>query len=164
MKRIGICLVVLLCIGGLFAHPHFRKEISVDLDGTKATVAYQTVPANEDLANNVAVGSFITPRAPQLSLSADMQSGSVSIPAGDYTVGVVRKADKDWSVALFKGRPARGQNVTEADVIQLDSMFSDSEVHAEHMRLDITPGHGKLEGKAVLLIEFGSLSCAGALN
>jgi hypothetical protein len=32
------------------------------------------------------------------------------------------------------------------------------------MLVDISPGHGKLEGKAVLTLHFGSLYLAGALS
>lgn len=164
MKRIGILVLILGCVGVLLAHPHFQKEITVDLPGTKVTLHFQTVPANEEHVKNVPIGGFITPRGPQLNLSAGTQAGSVSIPAGDYTVGVIRKAQNDWAVALFPGRLGRGQTPTESELIVLDSMFSDHEGMAEHLRVDITPGHGKLEGHATLLIEFGSLSCFGAIT
>ena len=164
MKRIAVLVLILACVGGLYAHPHFRKEVTADLEGTKATITYGTTPSNEAHIGNVAVGSFVTPRGPRLSLSADLMAGSTKIAAGEYTIGVVRKADKDWAIALFPGRLGRGQTPSASELIELDSMFSANDGNAEHMLLDITPGHGKFEGRAVLTLKFGSLTCAGALT
>jgi hypothetical protein len=49
-------------------------------------------------------------------------------------------------------------------VIKLDSMYSGDEGTAEHMLVDITPGAGKFEGKAVLTLHFGTMFLAGALS
>ena len=49
-------------------------------------------------------------------------------------------------------------------VIKLDSMYSSSDGTAEHMLIDITPGHGKFEGKAVLTLHFGAMFLAGTLS
>ncbi len=164
MKRILVLLLILACVGGVFAHPHFRKTVTADLAGTKATITYATTPSNEAHIGNVAVGDFVTPRGPRLNLSAEITAGSATIPAGEYTIGVVRKADKDWAIALFPGRLGRGQTPSASELIVLDSMFSGDDGSAEHMLLDITPGHGKFEGRAVLTLKFGSLTCAGALS
>ena len=43
-------------------------------------------------------------------------------------------------------------------------MFSADQGSAGHMLLDITPGAGKFEGKAVLTLHFGSLFLAGVLG
>ena len=51
-----------------------------------------------------------------------------------------------------------------ANVIKLDSMYSSNQGDAGHMLIDITPGAGKFEGKAVLTLHFGTMFLAGALS
>ena len=53
---------------------------------------------------------------------------------------------------------------TPAKVVKLDSMFETGKGTAEHMLIDVTPGHGKFEGKAVLTLHFGTLFLAGLLG
>jgi hypothetical protein len=48
--------------------------------------------------------------------------------------------------------------------LKLESQFSTDHGLAEHMLIDITPGAGKLEGRAVLTLHFGNLFLAGALS
>jgi hypothetical protein len=161
-------IVGLVLIGtSLTAHPHFDKNIAVKLpSGQQVTIAYNTTPANEMQADRAAVGQFVTPRAPQLTLSAALKAGSVSIPAGQYTIGVIKNSPTDWTMALYPGKPASGA-MTSADaakIIKLDSLFNSNAGAAEHMLIDITPGYGKFEGKAVLTLHFGKLFLSGALT
>jgi hypothetical protein len=51
-----------------------------------------------------------------------------------------------------------------AKAIKLDSMFEGDKGTAEHMLIDVTPGHGRFEGKAVLTLHFGSLFLSGLLG
>ena len=91
-------------------------------------------------------------------------SGSTAIPAGEYTIGVIKNGANDWTMALHKGKLGRGDQPDMANVIKLDSMYSSSEGSADHMLIDITPGKGKFEGKAVLTLHFGTMFLAGALS
>jgi MinD superfamily P-loop ATPase len=91
-------------------------------------------------------------------------SGGTTIAAGTYTIGVVKNGADDWTMALYKGGLQRGDEPDMANVIKLDSMYSSSEGNAEHMLIDITPGKGKFEGKAVLTLHFGTMFLAGALS
>jgi hypothetical protein len=43
-------------------------------------------------------------------------------------------------------------------------MFDPKVAPADHMLIDVTPGHGKFEGKAVLTLHFGSLFLSGLLG
>ena len=43
-------------------------------------------------------------------------------------------------------------------------MFETGKGTAEHMLIDVTPGHGKFEGMAVLTLHFGTLFLAGSLG
>ena len=67
-------------------------------------------------------------------------------------------------MALYTGGLARGETPDEAKIIKLDSMYSSDSGTADHMLIDITPGHGKFEGKAVLTLHFGNMFLAGAIS
>ena len=165
-------LIMVFCIAGLLtapslslAHPHFDKSVNATLpSGAEATIAYQTVPSNEAHATGAAVGSFITPRNPSFTLSAEITAGSVTVPAGEYTIGVIKNGDADWTMALYKGTPPRGAAPDMAQMIKLDSMYSTDEGAAEHLLIDITPGTGEFEGKSVLTLHFGTMYLTGALS
>jgi hypothetical protein len=164
MKRIGRGLVVSLVASTALAHPHFNKTVTATLGpGVELTISYNTTPANEVHAQNAKVGEFVTPRRPVLKLSAELKGGKATLPAGEYTIGVIKNAEKDWTLALYPGRLARGQAAEAAKLIKLDSMFEGDKGTAEHMLIDVTPGHGRFEGKAVLTLHFGSLFLSGLL-
>ena len=171
MRRLIIWLCVTMALAlfvstvGLLAHPHFNKTIVVKLPaGVEATLAYNTTPANESHAKDAAVGSFLTPRRPTLKLSGEVTAGSVTIPAGEYTIGVLKNGESDWSMALYPGRVSRGQAPDTSKLIKLESMFESGAGTAGHMLIDITPGSGKFEGKAVLTLHFGSMFLAAVLS
>jgi hypothetical protein len=164
MKRTILTLLVASTAATVLAHPHFNKTITAKLpSGADVTIVYQTVPSNEMHAQTAKVGEFITPRRPTLKLSAEVKNEKQTIPAGEYTIGVIKNSEKDWTMALFPGAPARGVPVDMSKVIKLESMLESAKGTAEHMLVDLTPGHGKFEGKAVLTLHFGTLFLAGLL-
>jgi hypothetical protein len=165
MKRAAAIAVALSVVAtAVIAHPHFNKTISATLpQGVELTITYNTTPANEMRAQSVKVGEFVTPRGPVLKLSGEMKSEKAAIPAGEYTIGVIKNGEKDWTLALYPGRLARGQAADLAKAIKLESVFEGDKGTAEHMLIDVTPGHGKFEGKAVLTLHFGSLFLSGLL-
>ena len=67
------------------------------------TITYNTTPANETHAQNAKVGEFVTPRRPVLKLSAELKTDKATLPAGEYTIGVIKNAEKDWTLALYPG-------------------------------------------------------------
>jgi len=149
----------------VLAHPHFNKTITAALPGgAEAVITYNTTPANEMHADKTPVGEFATPRRPRLKLSAEVKAGSVTIPAGEYTIGVIKNGPKDWTLALYPGQPQRGQKPDPAKLVKLESLYSEDAGLAAHMLIDISPGSGKLEGRAVLTLHFGKLFLAGALS
>jgi hypothetical protein len=156
--------VVLLAAATAAAHPHFNKTVTAKLpSGVDATITYNTTPANEIRATQAPVGTFVTPRRPMLKLSGELKAGAVTIPAGEYTIGVIKNGEQDWTMALYPGAAPR-ENPDVAKTIKLESMFSSDHGIAEHMLVDITPGHGKFEGRAVLTLHFGNLFLSGALS
>ncbi len=166
MKIVSVLCVLVLLLAPSFAlaHPHFNKTVTAKLaSGAEATITYMTTPANLSRAESAEEGTFVSPRGPKLMLSAAAMSGGTEIPAGEYTIGVIKNAD-DWTMALYKGGLGRGETPDDAKIIKLDSMYSSDAGSAEHMLIDITPGHGKLEGKAVLTLHFGTMLCSGAIS
>ena len=165
MKRTVFAAVFASVAAVAVAHPHFNKTITAKLpSGADVTITYNTTPSNEMHAANAKVGEFVTPRQPKLKLSAEVKSGAQAIPAGEYTIGVIKTSDKDWTMALFPGAIARGAAVDMTKVMKLDSMLESGKGTAEHMLVDLTPGHGKFEGKAVLTLHFGSLFLSGLIG
>ena len=165
MKGIGSVFVASLAAGTALAHPHFNKTVTAALaPNVEVTITYNTTPANETHAQNAKVGEFVTPRRPVLKLSAELKTAKATLAAGEYTIGVIKNGDKDWTLALYPGRLERGATPDSAKAIRLDSAFSSDHGTADHMLIDVTPGKGKFEGKAVLTLHFGSLFLAGALS
>jgi hypothetical protein len=161
----SVVLAVVLAPALVLAHPHFNKTVTCQLPGgAEATITYNTTPANMANADSAAVGTFITPRRPSLKLSADVTAGGVTLPAGEYTIGVIKNGSNDWVMALYKGGLPRGADPDMANVIKLESVYSANNGEAEHMLIDITPGHGKFEGRAVLTLHFGTMFLEGALS
>lgn len=166
MKRIAVVCSVLVGLGGVAsAHPHFNKTVTAKLpSGVEASITYNTTPANEVRATEAPVGTFVTPRRPVLKLSGALETGTVTVPAGEYTIGVIKNAEKDWTMALYPGVLGRADKPDVAKAIKLESAFSTGKGVAEHMLIDITPGASKLEGRAVLTLHFGGLFLEGALS
>jgi hypothetical protein len=167
MKRIAVMCLVSAGLGAAFAdaHPHFNKTVTAKLpSGVEASITYNTTPSNEVRAAEAPVGVFVTPRRPVLKLSAALETGKVTVPAGDYTIGVIKNGDKDWTMALYPGVLGREDKPDVAKAIRLESAFSADHGVAEHMLIDITPGGPKLEGRAVLTLHFGGLFLSGALS
>ena len=167
MKIVSVLCVLVLLLTPSFAlaHPHFNKTVTAKLpSGAEATISYGTTPANLGRAESAEVGTFVSPRGPKLMLSAATMSGSTEIPAGEHTIGVIKNGANDWTMALYKGGLSRGETPDKAKILKLDSMYSSDSGSAEHMLIDITPGHGKFEGKAVLTLHFGTMFLAGVIS
>jgi hypothetical protein len=156
--------VLALAASSALAHPHFTKTISAKLPpGVEVSITYDTTPANEARAQAAKVGEFVTPRRPVLKLGGELKTGKSTLAAGEYTIGVIKINEKDWVMALYPGRLARADTPDTAKAIRLESQFSSAHGTAEHMLIDLTPGEGPLEGKALLTLHFGALYLAGVL-
>ena len=83
-------------------------------------------------------------------------AGSATFLAERYLLRI------DVETAL--GKPVRfEEDWPDAKVVKLESIFDAKVAPADHMLIDITPGHGKFEGKAVLTLHFGTLFLSGLL-
>jgi hypothetical protein len=165
MKRMTFLTVLVLGTTLVMAHPHFEKKVTALLPSdVEASVAYETLPANETHTNQAKIGSIIIPRRAAFILSGDINAGSVSLTAGDYTIGVIKNSADNWGMVLLSGRLSRGDTPDLSNPIKLDSHYSTTKEGSAHLRIDIVPGHGDFEGKPVLSIAFGSMILEAALS
>ena len=162
-KLLVLCGLVLLIASVATAHPHFRKTTMVKMGEQEVSVSFFTVPANMTHLDGIAEGGFVAPGNPSLKIAADLKGGSATIPAGTYLVGAIKKGD-GWTMVLYPGKLERGEKPDLSKVIKLDSQFNKSADATEHLVVDIGPGWGKNEGKAVVLIGFGPLWLDGVIS
>ncbi len=155
--------LVFLTASVVMAHPHFTKTTAVKMGEQEVSVSFFTVPANMSRLEGIADGEFVSPGQPSLKVPAALKAGSASIPAGTYLVGAVKKGD-GWAMVLYPGKLERGEKPDLSKAIKLDSQFNTSTDGAEHLVVDIGPGWGKNQGKAVVLIGFGTLWLDGAIS
>ena len=93
-KKWILALLAMGVAGSVLAHPHFNKTVTAKLSDTvEVTLRYNSTDANMDHVNSAADGAFLTPRRPSVNFSGDAMSGSTKIPAGDYTVGVIKSVN-----------------------------------------------------------------------
>lgn len=163
MKKFFVLCMVLLTASAVIAHPHFRKTTSAKIGDNDVSISFFTVPANMTHLEGIADGEFVSPGRPSLKASADLTAGSASIPAGTYVVGAVKKGD-GWTMVLYPGELGRDETPDMSKVIKLDSQFNKSAEPAAHLVVDIYPGSGKSEGKAVVLIGFGTMWLDGVIS
>ena len=165
MKKTIALAVVLLTATALIAHPHFQKTTSVKIsDELEVSVSFFTVPANMEHIAKVGAGDFTSPGLPKFKASSAITDGSASIPAGTYTVGVIKKSDSDWPMVLSPGELAFGDSPDKAKLIKLDSTFTKANDTTGHLVVDIFPGDGKFEGKPVILLGFGTMWVQGLIG
>ena len=162
-KMTALLAVLLLAATALMAHPHLRKSVETKIGEVEVKVQYFTAPANMEHLKDVTKGAF-NPGFGQIELSADLTAGETTIPAGQYQIGAIKNGSKDWTLALYPGRVQRGTEPDMSKVIKLHSAYSESGSSSGHVYFDILPGHGSMEGKAVLIWQFGKLHLEGALS
>jgi hypothetical protein len=164
MRKIVITNILLLAVAPvLMAHPHFQKTTSATLPGdVKVTLSFFTVPSNMTHAENAENGAFLTPGFAALEISSAVTAAGVSIPAGTYTVGAV-KGGSGWTMALHPGKLGFQDTPDTSKLINLDSIYEKSSDETSHLVVDVNPGHGKQEGKAVIVLGFGNLWLNGAI-
>jgi hypothetical protein len=101
-RNARLAVAVALVASAAAAHPHFNKTVTATLpQGVEVTITYNTTPANEARAEEAKVGQFVTPHRPVLKLSGELKSDKATLAAGEYTIGAIKVAEKDWVLALY---------------------------------------------------------------
>ena len=67
-------------------------------------------------------------------------------------------------MVLSPGELAFGDSPDMSKLIKLDSMFTQSNDPTGHLVVDVLPGEGKFEDKAVILIGFGTMWVHGLIQ
>ena len=102
------------------AHPHLRKTITVKLPaGGDVTISYVTEPSNESHTAKAAAGSFIHAGA-RITLSTEVKAGAVTLSIGEYTIGAIKNADNDYTMALYPGSVRLSDTPDMAKLIKLE--------------------------------------------
>ena len=165
MKKVIVLGVVLLTATALIAHPHFQKTTTAKLsEDVEVSLSFFTVPANMAHVAEVANGDFVSPGLPKFKTATAIKGGSVSIPSGTYTVGVVKNGKDDWTMVLSPGELGFGDKPDMSKLIKLESSFNKASEGAGHLVVDVYPGEGKFEGKAVILLGFGTMWVQGLIG
>ncbi len=164
MRTVSFLLASLALVAVATAHPHFNKTVSTTVGDVEVSIRYNSTDANMDRVAAVEAGTFVAPRNPRLNLSAGVMSGSTSIGAGEYVVGVIKGDDGSWTMALHEGMVNRETGPDMSKVTKLDSRYSEGMGTADHMLIDITAGSGDFAGKPVLTIHFGNMHLQAAIG
>jgi len=165
MKKTLIVGAALMCATAVIAHPHFQKTTSAKLsEDVEVSLQFFTVPSNMSHVAGVEAGAFASPGLPKFKTGTAITAGGTSIPSGTYTVGVVRNSADDWTMALSPGELGFGDSPDMSKLIKLDSTFDGAGPEVGHLVVDIFPGEGKFEGKAVILLGFGTMWVQGLVQ
>lgn len=139
-------------------HPHLVKTVTTDLPGAvEVSARYQTAPAGEVNPESSPTNRFLNVWAASLQVAGDVRSGATAIPAGRYTVGLIKKNSNDWTLALHPGRLGQKEAAVSPRLIRLDTLFSRSKGESEHLVIDFDLGTGRFEDEVVLTFHLGTL-------
>jgi len=168
MKKNALILAlaaVMLTATTLVAHPHFQKTTTAKLsEDVEVSISFFTVPANMAHVAEIGDGEFVSPGLPKFETLTDITAGEASVAAGTYTVGIIKNGEDDWTMVLSPGELSFGESPDMSKLIELDSMFTQGNDPTGHLVVDIFPGKGKFEGKAVILIGFGTMWVHGLVQ
>ncbi len=165
MKKVLILAVVIFSATALVAHPHFQKTTTAKLsEDVEVSLSFFTIPANMEHIAGIGNGEFVSPGLPKFTTGTALTAGSASIPAGTYTVGVVKNGAEDWTMVLSPGELGNEESPDMSKLIKLDSAYSTSKDDSGHLVVDIFPGEGKFDGKAVILLGFGTMWVQGLVQ
>ena len=149
----------------LVAHPHFQKTTSAKLtDDLEVSISFVTVPANMDHVANIGNGEFVSPGLPKFKNSSAITAGGASIPAGHLYRGCRKNGADDWTMVLSPGELSFGDAPDMGKLIKLDSSFIKANDDTGHLVVDVFPGAGEFEGKAVILLGFGTMWVQGLVQ
>lgn len=169
MKKIAATTAALMLLALLVtAHPHFKKTITASINkGPELTLEHVTYPYNEDHLKEVKPGFVFHCGRAKLNISKEVESGKTKIPAGTYLLRAKAKSVDDWTLVLIPESAVKSQaDMPKAveSALALETKTLTGRPNAEHLELNITPGHSKAGDQLILSVSFGSRTVEGLLS
>lgn len=159
----AIC-AVLVSAAFLPSHPHFRKSITAKLPaGLEVKLEYTTLPWNPAHLSEVKDGFVFHCGNATVELGANVKNGSSDIPAGKYLLRTRAKDVDHWIFFLVPQPPDRTTPPDMSKAIELPTGTSRTDTSHGHLTLDLTPGDGDNDGKAVFVLAWGDRLLEGVL-
>ncbi len=168
MKRdIGIwlftaCFVLLLGLTAS-AYPHFRKTVIARISDTEIKLEFTTYPWNPAHLSEVKEGFLFHCGNALLETSKPVKVGTMEIPAGKYQLRARAKDLSNWTFLLIPSPPDRNTPPDMTKAIELKTRTLTGRQTNDHLSLDVSPGHGDTDGKALIVLSWGDRQLEGEL-
>ncbi len=165
-KTLTICLVAasLACAAiALSAHPHFRKTVVAKLPDLEIKLEYITYPWNPAHLSEVKEGFVFSCGNAAVEFSKPVKIGSQELPAGKYLLRARAKDVDHWTLVLLPPPPDRNTPPDMSKAVELATKTLTGRPVNEHLSLDIAPGHGDTDGKALFVLSWGDRQLEGVI-
>ncbi len=147
----------------LGAHPHFRKAVVAKLPDLEIKLEYITYPWNPSHLSDVTEGFIFNCGSATLELSKPVTAGAKEIAAGKYLLRARAKDVDNWTLLLIPPPPDRSAPPDMTKAIELKTKTLTGRPVNNHLSLDISPGYGETDGKALIVLSWGDRELQGVL-
>lgn len=155
--------LVTLAVPLVSSHPHFRKTVSAKLPGLEVRMEYTTLPWNPAHLSEVKEGFVFHCGYASVELIGEAKLAGRDIAAGKYVLRAVAKDADNWTLFLAAPPADRNGPVDMSTAIQLPTKSLKGQSVHEHLTLDLVPGHGETENKALFVLSWGDRQLEGVL-
>ena len=145
------------------AHPHFRKSVVAKLPDLEIKLEYITYPWNPSHLSDVKDGFIFNCGNATVEFSKPVTAGGKEIAAGRYLLRARAKDVDSWTFLLVTPPPDRSTPPDMTKAIDLVTKTLTGRPVNDHLSLDISPGHGETEGKALFVLSWGDRQLEGVL-
>jgi hypothetical protein len=145
------------------AHPHFRKTVIARISDTEIKLEFTTYPWNPAHLSEVKGGFLFHCGNALLETNKPVKVGTTEIPAGKYQLRARAKDLSNWTFLLIPAPPDRNTPPDMAKAIELKTLALSGRQMSDHLSLDVSPGHGDTDGKALLVLSWGDRQLQGEL-
>ncbi len=156
-------VLVVLAAALVNAHPHFRKAVVAKLPDLEIRLEYITYPWNPSHLSEVKEGFIFSCGNATVELSRPVSDGTKEIAAGKYLLRARAKDVDHWTLLLVPPPPDRNTPPDMAKAIELETKTLTGRPVNDHLSLDISPGHGETDGKALFVLSWGDRQLEGVL-
>ena len=164
IRRMAAAAGILLLTAPILAsHPHFRKTVSAKLPGLEVSMEYTTLPWNPVHLSEIKDGFVFHCGYATVQLTGTARLAGKEIPAGKYVLRARAKDADNWTFVLAPPPPDRNAPVDMAGAIELPTRFLKNQSMHEHLTLDLFPGRGDTDNKALFVLSWGDRQIEGVL-